>query len=106
MSTKIVIITTTVDKKKKAEKLCEKLLNKKLIACGQISAALTSHYWWQGEIVHGQEFQLNVKTTDNNLKKVIKLIEKHHPYDTPEIICKFPDHVNGSYMKWLKGEVI
>jgi len=100
----LVIVSTTLEEKEDAERLARLLLERKLIACAQISAPITSIYRWEAVTTSATEFTLNLKTTPQHLKEVRLLLSQEHPYDLPEIIVQ---EVNASddYATWVYGEV-
>ena len=54
-------VKTTFEVKAEAEEMAELLLDKKLVACGQIFE-LDSHYVWKGERCVYHEYMLVMKT--------------------------------------------
>ena len=100
----LVIVSTTLEEKEDAERLARLLLERKLIACAQISGPITSLYRWEAVTTSATEFTLNLKTTPQHLKEVRSLLSQEHPYDLPEIIVH---EVNASddYSTWVYGEV-
>ena len=101
----IVLICTTVEKKQDAERLAAMLLDRKLIACAQISAPITSLYRWKDVTTSATEYTLSLKTSATCLDPVQKLLAEHHPYEIPEIIIQ--EIVKGSqeYFQWVVEEV-
>jgi len=101
----IFLICTTVENKEDAERLAGMLLDRKLIACAQISAPITSLYRWKGVTTSATEYTLSLKTAATCLDSVQALLREHHPYELPEIIIQ--EIVKGSdeYFQWVLGEV-
>jgi periplasmic divalent cation tolerance protein len=102
---KLVTITTTFERKEDAERIAGLLIDRRLIACGQISAPITSIYKWQGRVVTATEFLLSLKTLAKNYPKVEQLILQEHPYQTPEIVAQEISFVSKAYKDWLSEEV-
>lgn len=100
----IVLISTTVEKKADAERLSALLIEKRLVACAQISAPMTSIYRWQGKIVTAEEYLLTVKTRKSLYGEIEQLLKDEHPYETPEILGQEIMAVSESYELWVKGE--
>lgn len=98
-----IFIYITNPTEKKAEKIANFLLKKKLIACANIFP-IKSLYWWNRKIAQEKEVVLIVKTTKNNFGKVKKEVEKIHPYKIPCIV-KIPVSSNKKYFDWLKDEI-
>ena len=84
----IILISTTLEKKEDAERIAELLLERRLIACAQISGPITSLYRWQGQKTQSAEFSLSLKTTPLCVEKIKVLLLREHPYDLPEIIVQ------------------
>lgn len=99
MAANFIFIYITNSNKKEAKKIARHLLEKKLIACGNIFA-IESLYWWEKKIADEKEFVLIAKTIKSNYTKVKKEVEKIHPYSIPCII-KIPVSSNIEYFDWL-----
>ncbi len=103
--TDTIVVTTTLDKKEDAVHLGRLLLEKRLIACAQVSGPVESMYWWKGEIEQAQEYKLLVKSTQSLWVRLRETIEEQHPYDIPEIISMEISAVNTEYQHWLLEEL-
>jgi len=101
----IVLISTTVEKKEDAELLAGILLDRKLIACAQISAPITSLYRWKGVTTSATEYTLSLKTSATCMDSVQTLLKENHPYELPEIITQQIDKGSHEYLQWVLGEV-
>ncbi len=99
----LVFIYITNPTREEAKKIAERLLEKKLIACGNIFP-INSLYWREGKIADENEFVLIAKTIDANFEKVKNEVEKIHSYKTPCIV-KIPANPNKKYSKWLENQV-
>ena len=87
-----------------ARKTARHIINNKLIACANIFP-IERTYPWKGKILEEKEFVLIAKTEGRNYSKIIKEVEKIHPYKVPCII-KIPVRANGKYDKWIKNNII
>lgn len=101
----IILVTTTLEKKEDAERIAGLLLDRKLIACAQISGPITSLYRWEGMKTSATEFSLSLKTTPPCIETIKALLCLEHPYDLPEIIVQEIDNSSNEYSKWVYGEV-
>lgn len=81
------VIQTTVDNQSVVDILVTGLLEKKLVACAQVSK-IQSSYWWKDAIESADEFSILFKLPSENKNQVIEFIEKNHSYDVPEIIIE------------------
>jgi len=101
----LTIISTTFELKKDGEQIAQLLLSEKLIACAQISAPITSYYFWNDTITQSTEFTLTMKTTVSLCNKVESRLVELHPYELPEIIIHTVTQGSKEYMKWVQNEV-
>lgn len=100
---KINLIYITNPNKKVAKKIAQHLLQKRLVACVNIFP-INSLYWWEGSIAKEKEFVLIAKTVPKNFEKVIKEVEKLHPYSIP-CILRISANSNKKFFEWLKNEI-
>lgn len=101
----IILISTTFENNADAERIARLLLDRKLIACAQVTGPITSFYRWQGETTTAAEFSLSLKTTPSCTEDVKTLLSREHPYDLPEIIVQEIVHSSKEYSRWVHGEV-
>lgn len=82
--------------------LTNKLLNKKLVACANMSK-IDSVYVWKNKKVKNNEWMVIYKTQKNFFTKVADIISKNHPYDNP-VIMEIPlGRVDKKYTRWLQS---
>ncbi|MFH2122402.1 MAG: divalent-cation tolerance protein CutA [Pseudomonadota bacterium] len=98
-------ICTTFESRADAEKMATMLLEKRLIACAQISSSVSSTYWWQGKIVSSEEYILVMKSDESLYMDLEQVIQGSHPYETPEIIATVITHLSKEYRQWLEKEL-
>ncbi|MEN8256920.1 MAG: divalent-cation tolerance protein CutA [Thermodesulfobacteriota bacterium] len=105
MKTKYVQVITTLASKEEADKLARHLVEQRLAGCVQVCGPITSFYQWQGTLENDQEFQLQIKSRCDLYDALAAEINKHHPYETPEIVAL--PIVSGSeeYLSWLEKEL-
>ncbi len=94
----IVLITTPTYNE--AENLTQRLLKQKLAACINL-LPVTSHYWWKSKIEKTEETLMIVKTQPRLIKQIVKLVQKHHSYEVPEIIALPIIQGNPKYLAWI-----
>jgi len=100
MSEFLQIITTT-DSRELAMRIAEKLVEKKIAACVQVSGPITSIYAWKGKIENAEEWYCVIKTRENLYQEVEEAIKALHPYEVPEIIALPILHGNKNYLDWI-----
>jgi periplasmic divalent cation tolerance protein len=100
-----ILVSTTFENKADAERISKLLLERKLIACAQITGPITSLYRWKGATTSATEFSLSLKTTPSCAEVVKALLSREHPYDLPEIVVQEVDNSSNEYSQWVYGEV-
>lgn len=101
----LVIGYVTCKNSSEAKKIAKYLLEKKLIACGNIVKEIESLYKWKGKIINESEALLLLKTESTKINKVKKEIQRIHSYDVPCIEFIKVSDVNKNYEKWVIGEL-
>ncbi len=101
----ILLVLTTLEKKRDARRLARILVEEKLAACVSMLAPIESFYRWQDKLQNSQEWMLIIKTSSALFSKLKKRIETIHPYECPEIVGISADRTNTSYHQWLLAQV-
>jgi periplasmic divalent cation tolerance protein len=104
MNDSLIVVSTTVENRADAERIASILIERRLVACAQISSPLTSMYRWQGKIVTAEEFLLTVKTRKSLYETLVKVLRQEHPYKVPEIIGQEMEMVDERYRSWVAEE--
>jgi periplasmic divalent cation tolerance protein len=97
-----ILITSTPPSE--AEQLVQKLLQEKLIGCGNIWGNVQSMYWWKGEIQRDPEALILMETKTELVEEAIKRIATLHSYEVPKILAIEPQNVYQAYHLWLQEE--
>jgi len=100
-----ILITTTFEDERDAERLARMLLQQRLVACARISAVGKSLYWWQGQISETMEYELTLKSSRELYPEIEALIRAEHPYQTPEIVATAFVAGSSAYLAWLEEEL-
>lgn len=98
---KLIAVYTTVGNLEEARKVARALVERKLVACAQISA-IESFYSWNGEVQNDHEFRVLLKTTDEKYKAVEAAIRALHSYELPAIHAVALEHVYEPYGAWVE----
>jgi len=101
----LVIGYVTCKNSQEAKKIAKYLLEKKLIACGNIVNKIDSVYRWKGKIVNESEALLLLKTESKKINKIKKEIQGIHSYSVPCIEFIKVSDVNKNYEKWVIEEL-
>lgn len=99
----IIFLYITNSTRNNAEKIATWLLEKRLVACANITP-ITSMYRWEGKIVSEGEVVLLLKTIPSLVQAVTDEVSSIHPYTVPCIVA-IPAQANESYFSWVCKEV-
>lgn len=86
-------------------RMCRKLVEDRLVACGQVLGPVRSVYHWHGSIEEATEWLALVKTTPAALNQVIERLRADHPGELPEIIATPVTGGLADYLNWVQTEV-
>lgn len=78
----------------------------RLAACGTILPGATSVYTWHGTVEEAQEVQIILKTTTENVTKLIARVTELHPYEVPEVVCLDVAAGLPAYLAWIDSSTI
>ena len=99
----MTLIYITCPTEEEAVKISKHLLEKKLIACSNISP-IRSLYRWEGKLQDEKEYAIMAKTKGKNFEKVKQEVRKIHSYKMP-CILKIDAEANEEYDRWVNKEV-
>jgi periplasmic divalent cation tolerance protein len=99
------VLISTYPNKKSIQKIANKLVRARLVACVNVTK-ISSVYSWQGKIENADEFLAVFKTTQKNKSKLKKQIKDTHPYQVPEIVELTISDLNKPYLQWLVDSTI
>jgi len=103
MLDEMIVVLTSVDTAEQAERLAYQLLEQRLAACVQQTSG-ASTYHWQGKLECSSEYYLQIKTAVGLQENLVTWLEKHHPYDVPEIIV-LEGTCSKAYGQWLDSSL-
>ena len=101
MQNTYIIVMVTTPSKPEAEKITQRLLDEKLIACANIIDPVSSHFHWSGKTEHAEEYLIFMKSRKDLFQKLAETVKALHSYEVPEILAL--PIVDGSeeYLGWL-----
>jgi periplasmic divalent cation tolerance protein len=80
------------------------LVEERLAACINILPAMTSVYWWEGELEQSSEAVLIAKTQQGLVPELIERVKRLHSYACPSIVA-WPAHAGHQpYLDWIEKE--
>ena len=100
---KILAVYTTVGSADEAQTLARALVERKLVACAQISA-IESIYTWDGAVQQAPEWRVLFKTTADLYPEVESAILAHHSYDLPAVYAVAFDRCSEPFADWVQSE--
>lgn len=103
MSDAIVVLTTlaTVEE---AVKLVHVLLERRLIACGNILPGVQSLYRWEGKVADEREVIVLLKTKAARVEALELAFGELHPYKVPELLALPVSAGLHKYLEWIDDE--
>jgi periplasmic divalent cation tolerance protein len=99
-ATTITVLLSTFPSKRSAAKVCNRLIDQRLIACGIVIDGCASTFLWKGKKTAGNEVLLLCKTRKSAALRAAQMIESEHPYDCPCVLT-FSPKANSRYAAWL-----
>ena len=100
-----IVVFVTAANSKEAQRIADKLIKDKLIACANIIDHVRSVFWWEGKTDSASEVLLIMKTKKSRLVKIIKTVKSLHSYAVPEIIALPIISGDKRYLRWLDESV-
>jgi len=100
----LIIYVTTKDVDE-ASKICQHLLERKLVACGNIIHPLKSMFWWDNKIDQADEALLILKTRNYLFGEIVQQVKAIHSYSVPEIVALPIVHGSEDYLQWVSESV-
>jgi periplasmic divalent cation tolerance protein len=86
-----------------AEVLVRRLVEERVVACGNIIPGLTSIYRWEGRVEQSAEVLVVFKTTEAGARRLLERVPELHPYDVPEVLVLPVEAGHGPYLDWVAG---
>lgn len=98
----VCLVTTPPDR---ADAIATALVERELVACVNIVAAVQSVYRWKGAVERDEESLLVIKTTRDAVAALDDALGELHPYETFELVAL--DVAGGSpdYLDWIGQSV-
>ena len=86
--------------------MAQALIGKKLAACVNIHAPMTSIYEWQGKIETGPEVAAFIKTRRALADAAIAAARPLHPYSVPAFLVLPIEDGNSDYLQWVRAQTV
>jgi periplasmic divalent cation tolerance protein len=86
-----------------ARRIARTIVERRLAACAQVTARITSVYWWKEKVQEAPERLIFLKTERSRIPGIRDLLESIHPYEVPELIFLPVTAGSEAYLAWLSG---
>jgi len=105
MNNDYIIVLVTTANKVEAEKIAQKLLKERLIACANIISSVTSFFFWSGKIDKAEECLMVMKSRRDLFAELAERLKGLHSYEVPEVLAIPIVEGSVAYLAWM-GEVL
>jgi periplasmic divalent cation tolerance protein len=96
-----VIVIVTTSSKQEAEKITQRLLDERLIACANIIGPVISLFRWSGKIERADEYLMLLKSRKDLFERLAETVKALHSYEVPEILVLPVVGGSEAYLDWL-----
>ena len=97
-----IVVFVTAKNVKEANKIADKLVEDKLIACANIVKGVKSIFWWEGTADRADEVLLILKSRKSCFARIVKAVKLLHSYKVPEVIALPIVDGNKDYLDWIE----
>ena len=104
MTTDICEVIITADNPEWLASFTRKLVEERLVACGQNMTDIRSIYRWQGAIEDEAEARVALHTRLNLVPRIVERTKQEHSYDVPCVIALPVVEGNPDYLDWVRAE--
>jgi periplasmic divalent cation tolerance protein len=80
-----------------------RLVEDRLAACGQQSAAIRSIYRWEGAVHDDAEARVALHTRASLVDRIVARADAEHPYDVPCVLALPVVGGNPAYLDWVRA---
>lgn len=81
-----------------------RLLDDRLVACGQHITSIRSLYRWEGAVHDDHEARVALHTRLSHVDEIVARADREHPYDVPCVLALPVMAANPAYVKWVLAE--
>ena len=99
-----IVVLTTLASAEEAVTLVRTLLERRLIACGNILPGVRSLYRWEGKVADEREVIVILKTRRVRLDALELAFGELHPYKVPELLALPVSAGLHKYLEWIDDE--
>ena len=99
-----VAVCVTAPSRTEAAAIGRALVEARLAASVNVVPAVSSLYWWKGEVREGDEATLWAKTRADLVEPLTARVKALHSYDCPCVIALPITGGNADYLAWIDAE--
>ncbi|MEU6427632.1 divalent-cation tolerance protein CutA [Microbispora sp. NPDC046973] len=99
-------VRVTSDSRDEADRIASAVVARRLAACAQVVAPISSTYWWAGEVGQAEEWLLLMKTTADRFEDLAACVRELHSYEVPEIVAVPIVQGTPDYLEWIRRETV
>lgn len=99
------LVLSTVANAEEGERLAQALVERRVAACVNVLAGVTSFYRWEGKVQKDEERLLLIKTRTDRFDELRTALVELHPYEVPEVIALDVAGGHVPYLSWLDASV-
>lgn len=101
MAEDVLVAFCTFPNAETARDVARELVERRLVACGNVLPQIHSVYRWQGKVESGDEALAIFKLTAARYAEFEATLRSLHPYEVPEIIsCQIANGLP-EYLSWV-----
>lgn len=98
------LLYVTAANSEEALHIANSLVAERLAACANILGPITSVYHWDGQLQHGQEVLMFLKTRLALVDAAVSRIKALHSYECPAIVVLPILGGHGEFLDWIRVE--
>jgi periplasmic divalent cation tolerance protein len=103
-SQRVCVVLSTFDSEEDAVRVGRTLVERRLVACVNVTGGVRSIYWWEGKVDDAAEVLAVMKTRRDRLPELLPELAALHPYDVPEILVLPVVTGDAGYLEWVERE--
>lgn len=100
-----LLVLTTLSSPEDARRFVRALVDERVVACGTIVPGATSIYRWSDDVQDTPEVVVLLKTMASRWVALRDVVQRHHPYEVPELIALPVSAGLEAYVAWVGEEV-
>ncbi|GLX09440.1 divalent-cation tolerance protein CutA [Microbispora sp. NBRC 16548] len=101
---KSIEVRITTSSRHEADQIASTAVARRLAACAQVVAPISSTYWWAGEVQQAEEWLVLMKTTADRFEDLAACVRELHSYEVPEIVAVPIVQGTPDYLEWIRRE--